>query len=277
MKFLNYLLLPLSLIAFHLTSCSNTKDKEEKVLEANAELSEQQEAIIEKYVVNGANKHPLYSQERQAILDKGLAEDSTIAYLWQQKAMPLFKQGKYEIGMDYIDKAVKYDRKRWQDYRAFIKCIFAKTYRDAISDFQDYKQRYGDGYVMDHTYDFYIGVSYLQLDEFQKAEEVFEADYQKQISAHDSTWLHPVDLFYYGISKYELGKYQEANEIFDSALKIYPEFSDVQYYKAFCLVKLERLDNAKQVYQEAQTNGSNGYTLNEDNAIYERYPYQVRW
>lgn len=65
--------------------------------------------------------------------------------------MPLFKQGKYEAGMGFIDKAVKYDRQRWQDYRAFIKCVFAKTYRDAISDFEDYQERFGYSYVMDHS------------------------------------------------------------------------------------------------------------------------------
>ncbi len=50
--------------------------------------------------------------------------------------MPYFKARKYEIGMTYIDKAVKLDDKRWQPYRAFIKCIFAKTYKAAIEDFE---------------------------------------------------------------------------------------------------------------------------------------------
>src|SRR5699024_2509890 len=103
---------------------------------------EKQEEIIEKYLRNGAWKHELYSMEWQEEINKGLAQDSTIAYLWQQKAMPLFKQRKYEAGMEFIDKAVQYDPERWQDYRAFIKCIFAKTYREAIIDFEDYKEKY---------------------------------------------------------------------------------------------------------------------------------------
>ncbi len=70
--------------------------------------------IIEKYLTNGALKYRLYSREREEEIDKGLEKDSTIAYLWQQKAMPLFKQGKYELGMEYLDKAVLYKRHRWQ-------------------------------------------------------------------------------------------------------------------------------------------------------------------
>ncbi len=29
--------------------------------------------------------------------------------------------------------------------------------------------------------------------------------------------------------------------------------------------------------ESAQANGKAGNTINEDNVIYERYPYQVRW
>ncbi|MDW5289317.1 tetratricopeptide repeat protein [Formosa sp. PL04] len=191
--------------------------------------------------------------------------------------MPLFKQGKYEIGMAYIDKAVEYDRAKWQEYRAFIKCIFAKTYRDAIADFEDCKIRFGDSYVMDHTYDFHIALSYLQLNEFKKAEDIFQKDYEKQLAANGKEWLHPVDLFYYGISKYEQGKYQEAITLFDLALDIHSQFSDVQYYKALSLINTGKIDEAKALMELAEINGKQGFSFNEDNVIYERYPYQVRW
>jgi tetratricopeptide (TPR) repeat protein len=188
-------------------------------------------------------------------VDKGIAQDSTIAYLWQQKAMPLIKQGKYEIGLEYIDKAVKYDREEWQDYRAFTKCIFAKTYRDAIKDFQDCKERFGNAYVMDYSYDFYIGLSHLQLNEFQQAEKVFKKDFDRVIVDKGKDWLHHLDLFYFGISKYELRKYQEAIEIFDMALEIYPNFSDVQAYKAICLSKVGRKEEAMELDKKAELNG----------------------
>ena len=236
-----------------------------------------QEQIIDEYLKNGAWKYQVYSQEWQDEIDKGLEKDSTIAYLWQQKAMPLIKQGKYEIGLEYIDNAVKYDREKWQNYRAFTKCIFAKTYKDAIKDFEDCKERFGYGYVMDHTYDFYIGLSYLQLNEFEKAEKIFQKDYQYQLKKNGKEWLHPLDLFYFGISKYELRKYKEAIEIFDLALELYPQFSDVQIYKAVCLRKLGKPEEAKVYDKLAEKNGRNGYTINEDNAIYEKYPYQMRW
>lgn len=262
------------LIAFLLTSCKSQNNKEALLPKIDKEA---QEKIIEKYLTNGAKKYRLYSREREEEIDKGLKIDSTIAYLWQQKAMPLFKQGKYEVGMDFIDKAVKYDRERWQDYRAFIKCIFAKTYRDAITDFEDCKRRNGNSYVMDHSYNFHIALCYLQLNEFKKAEEIFQKDIESLRTTKGQDWVHHLDLFYYGISKYEQKKYEEAIEIFDLALIKYPEFSDVQYYKAVCLHSLGETEQVKNLIDSAEVNAKNGYTINEDNVIYEKYPYQVRW
>ena len=240
-------------------------------------LTDTQKEIVELHLKKGAWKYNLYSHAWQEEIDKGLAKDSTIAYLWQQKAMPLFKQGKYEVAMKYIDKAVDIDRRSWQEYRAFMKCIFAKTYEEALSDFLDCKKRFGNGYVMDHSYDFYIGLSYLQLNQFKEAEEVFEQDYFRALNEKGKDWLHHLDLFYYGVSKYEQKKYQEAIDIFDQALEIYPDFSEVQIFKAHCLRDLGKLDEAKVLYDLGEANGRKGNTINEDNVIYERYPYQIRW
>ena len=265
------------LISIVFYSCSNDKKpKLNDISELKIDKEKQQE-IIDEHLKNGAWKYQLYSQEFQDEIDKGLAKDSTISYLWQQKAMPLIKKRKYEIGIEYLNKAVKYDREKWQDYRAFVKCIFAKNYNEAIIDFKDYKNRFGYNYVMDHSFDFYIGLSYLQLNEFEKAEKIFRDDYNYQIEKNGKDWIHHLDLFYYGIAKYEMRKYEEAIELFDKALVIYPNFSDVQLYKAVCLRKLGKSEEAKKYDVLAEKNGRKGNTVNEANSIYELYPYQYTW
>ena len=246
-------------------------------LSSSAREKEEQEEIIEEYLYGCASKYPLYSAERQHCLDEGLKIDPNIAYLWQQKAMPLFKQGKYEVGMDYIDKAVEIDPERWQPYRAFIKVIFAKTYRAGLADFKDLLEKYGNSYVMDHTYKFHMALSHLQLNEFKEAEKIFSEDLKEQREQWGENGEHHLDLFYYGISKYEQGKWKEAITQFDRALGIYPTFAEVQYYKAVCLIKLDRQTEAIALIDKAEKNGRAGNTINEDNVVYERYPYQVRW
>ncbi|MEP6262179.1 MAG: tetratricopeptide repeat protein [Gillisia sp.] len=247
------------------------------LLSISEEKKIKQQEIIEEYLNNCALKYPLYSQERQRCLDAGLEKDPSIAYLWQQKAMPLFRQGKYEVGMEYIDKAVEINPERWQPYRAFIKCIFAKTYKAAITDFQDLLEKYGNDYVMDHSFKFHIALSFLQLNEFEKAETIFAEDLEEQAKQWGEEGQHHLDLFYYGISKYEQGKWEDAIVVFDKALKIYPNFSEVQYYKAVCMIKMNKQDEAIELIKIAAENERMGNTINEDNVIYERYPYQVRW
>lgn len=275
MRFLKFLL-PVLVLACGQNE-NPTTDIAQNISQELEPDQEKQEEIINEYLKNGAWKYQMFSQEWQDEIDKGLEKDSTIAYLWQQKAMPWLKIRKYEVGIEYLDKAVKYDPKKWQDYRAFTKCIFAKRYRDAINDFEDYKRKFGYGYVMDHTYNFYIALSYLQLNEFKKAEQIFQEDYERQAEKWGKDNLHHLDLFYYGISKYELRKYEEAIELFDKSLAIYPDFSEVQLYKAVCLRKLGRKEEAKKYDILAEENGRKGNTINEANAKYEMYPYQWKW
>lgn len=241
--------------------------------------TEEQQAIIDEYVHNCAKKHFYTYQmnEYQECLDQGLKKDSTISYLWQQKAMPYFKARKYEVGMKYIDQAVKYNKKRYLPYRAFIKCIFSKQYKEAIEDFEEAIRIEGNQYEMDHSYKFHIALSYLQLNEFEKAEELFEVDINRQEADSTGYGAHHLDLFYYGITKYELQKWEEAIVQFDKALEIYPTFSDALLYKGVSLVYLERNDEAEATVKRAREEGLKGNTINEANVIYETYPYQVRW
>ena len=267
---------PLLLLSFLCFINCNTSVSPQPV-EVPIEKQIRQDSIIEKYTKNCAYQYSYKYEmsEWQACLDKGLDQDSTIAYLWQQKAMPYFKARKYEVGMEYIDKSVLYNPKRYLSYRAFIKCIFAKTYRDAIKDFEACIEMEGNTYVMDHTYNFHIALCYLQLNEFEKAETIFAKDVAEQ----EQQWgeAHFLDLFYYGISKYEQGKCAEAIEQFDKSLAFYPDFSDVEYYKAVCLWKLGQIEAYEILYDKAKLDAANGHTIAEDNVIYETYPYQIRW
>ncbi len=87
--------------------------------------------------------------------------------------------------------------------------------------------------------------------------------------------MHPLDLFYLGIVYYEKENYPAAIEYFDKSLKLYTNFSDAKFYKANCLGREHRTDEAKALLSEAGEDFRQGYTMNEDNVPYESYPYQV--
>lgn len=263
-----------------ITNCSlnEKKDKEAILVGPKKASKEIQDSIIEEVFKSDVLKtEGFFSTEWQDELTKALQKDSTIAYLWQQKAMPLFKQGKYELGMPYLDKAVQYNEQQWLEYRGFMKCIFAKSYSEAIADFEVCQKKYGNSYVMDHSYTFYIALSQIQMNQFKKAEELLEVEIERQKQSQGDDWVHHLDLFYLGISRYEQNEYEAAIDAFEKAIKLYPNFSDAQMYNSICLRKLNRIEEADSLREMAKKNGVEGYTINEDNAIYERYPYQIRW
>jgi len=266
------------LVYLILTSCTSKKD--EKILETNLvhkEVISVEDSIKIAHYWIRADEAGLYSVTRQKYLDSALAIKPDSAYFWQQKAMPLYKARKYSLGKPFLRKAVEYDAKGQLDYSAFIKCIFSKEYEESIKEFLEVKKRFGDGYVMDHTYNFYIGLDYLQLNEFNKAKEFLEKSKAQQFKDFPNDTpeeaCHYLDWFYLGIVEHELSNYEKAIECFDTSLKVYKNFGDAMYYKAYSQLALNRTDEAEVTYEEAFENTQN--TINEDNVFYEIYPYQI--
>jgi len=235
------------------------------------------EEIIDRYLKKGAWYYPMYSQEFQQKVDQGLKLDSTIAYLWQQKGMAMVKSMKYQEGMKCLDKAVKFDAPEWLEYRAFMKCIYVKDYTAAITDFEQCKKMSPLKYVMDHSYNFYISICYLQLNQFKEAEAMLEAEAKKDRGPHGEDYSHYLTYFYLAIAKLEQNRPEEAIVDFDKSIRIYSHFSDAKYYKASALQKLWKIEEAKKMVEEAKADFDAGYTINDTNASYERYPYQVNW
>jgi len=62
-------------------------------------IKKNQEAIIEEFVTNCAEKHNYNFEmtEWQECLDKGLEKDSTISYLWNKKPCRILKQGNTKL------------------------------------------------------------------------------------------------------------------------------------------------------------------------------------
>lgn len=251
-------------------SC-NKKPTQEKPIGKN------QDEILNTYLKNGAWKHHYTTKEWDEWINKGLKQDSTIAYLWQQRAMPLWKQKKYQLAISYFDKAVALDRKKWLSRLGFLKCIFAKDYNAALKDLTTYKQEFGSTYEQDHSLEFYIGLCYLQLNHYDKALVNLQESVNYEIDQHGENWVHYLDRFYLAIAFYELGEYKKAILEFDKVLKEYPNFSDAKYYKSISLNYLNKKEEAKLLMAEGKLNFKNGNTFNEDSSLYEDYPYQLTW
>nr|WP_315402755.1 tetratricopeptide repeat protein [uncultured Sphingobacterium sp.] len=268
MKQIKYAYISLLLIPFN--SCISNGEKV-KVAKLNLEDS----LNLIKYA-KLVDVSPLYSLDRQKYLDSVLMIVPKNAYAWQQKAMPLFKQKKYELGMSYLDSAVKYDKTdHYLEYRAFVKCIFQKNYKGAIEDFKSVSKLKGNAYVMDHTYEFYVGLCHLQLNQFEQAEKLFSKNIEEDRKKLGKDWINCTSLFYQGICFYELGLTMKAIQSFENSLEHYNNFIDAKYYKAICLLKLDKKKEALVLLESAQNDLKKDFSFPETNAVYETYPYQV--
>jgi tetratricopeptide (TPR) repeat protein len=240
------------------------------------------DSVLNRFLTYGAWKYPLNSIHWQNYIDSGIAIIHNESIFWHQKSMPFFKSLKYEIGLSYLDSAVKYDTRKWIDYRAFIKCIFIKNYKDALVDFKLSKKINGDGSIMDHSYNFYIGLCYLQLNQFDTALYYLNLQANKVTQERGAGWVHYLDRFYMGITNYELALHHSSLEemkiaiqCFDTAIKIYSKFSDAKFYKSLALIAIGKYEEAELLLKEAKEDLLNHFTINEDNVLYERYPYQI--
>ncbi len=216
-----------------------------------------------------------FVNDRKVYLDSALSVVPFSAFLWFQKAYSLLFAKKYEIGMPFLDSAVKYDREGYIGYRGYMKCIFQKHCRESIADLKTAQQLSGKGDVEDHTYDFYIGLCYLQLNEFDSSERLFENSINEVRKNNGWQSIHYLDWFYLGITLFEKNDFNGAYDCFDSCLHIYPKFSDAKFYKSWCLTELHQYKPALGLISEANNDFDEGYTINEDNARLEQYPYQV--
>jgi tetratricopeptide (TPR) repeat protein len=246
-------------------------------LPASSKSSHDKEVIIEKYLKNGAWNYHFLAKEWNEWIDKGIQEDSTIAIFWQNKAIPLWKQQKYSLAIACYDKAVKLERQNYLARFAFLKCIFAKDYQSALVDFETYRTEFGTTVEQDHFIEFYMGICYLQLNQFEEAQKLFMQSIALEEKSSGNTYVHYLDRFYLAISFYQQKRYEEAIIEFDKVLEEYADFSDALYYKSICLANLDRKEEAKYLAETGELSYRAGKTFNEDSNLYEVYPYQVTW
>lgn len=216
-------------------------------------------------------KHNYSTFDWQNAIDSSIRVSPNNAYLWQQKAMPYFKNGDYYNAMKNLNQAVKLDTISWLGYRGFMKCIFVKDYTSAIADFKQIIQKQPNAYEMDHSYYFYVGVAYLKLNTLDSAEKYLNICISKPKER-----THYLDWYYSGILKFKQENYAKALEYFDSCLSESSHLNDANFYKASVLLSLNRKEEAYACLIKSKEDNKAGYSFNEDNMAYVNYPFQVR-
>lgn len=266
-------LLALSLLCVISLSCSQSAVN--KVVADPCSSQRFQDSLITKYLDNGAHRFSYLDPRWTVYCDSLIAICPNIARAYQQKAIPLIKDGLLEEAFLLENKAVALDPKRWLAYRGYLKCIKTKDYEGAILDFQKAAQLTPNGLEMDHTYPFFEGLCNLELGNYSQAEANFKKDIFIQKGVDGSRDVHFNTLFYVGVLYFEMKQHGPAKAYLEQCLQAYKQHPDANYYLALTHRAQGNNELARQYLNTARQALAAGYRLNEDNIIYNNYPYQI--
>jgi tetratricopeptide (TPR) repeat protein len=234
-----------------------------------------QDSLVTKYIENGAHRYSYNDPRWAQCCDSLLAVCPNVAYAYQQKAVPLIKDGKYAEAFALENRAAELDPPKWLAYRGFLKCIFTKDYEGAILDFQQVARLKPGSREMDHTYPFFEGLCNLELGNFQRAEANFKEDIRQQKGPDDRQPVHFNTLFYTGVLYLELKNYAQAKGYLTQCLQAYPQHPEANYYLGLTYQAQGQKEAAQRYLLAAQKALASGYRLNEDNIYYANYPRQI--
>lgn len=237
-----------------------------------------QDSLTEKFLENGAFKLPhMFNNPRWSLYcDSVIAICPNIAYAYQQKAIPFIKYGEFGKAFALENKAVELEPEVYTAYRGFLKCIFTKDYDGAILDFLKAQELSPNNYEMDHTYFFWLAVSYMESGNFTEAENNFRQDIFIQTNGDSTKTPHFNTLFYYGVFYYEMKNYSLAKEYLLKCLSQYKEHTDANYYLAMVYKAEKNYDLEKKYLLIAKYAFEKGHGISEDNVFYANYPHQIR-
>lgn len=131
------------------------------------------------------------------------------------------------------------------------------------------------GRIMDHPYLFYMAICNLQLDNLAEAYKGLSRLLENERSTRGEENVHYLHYFYMAMTCLEMDKAEDALVYLAKCLALYPRFSDGHFYKAKILTFYRKYDEALGYIRLAAEEFAQGYSMNEDNALYEAYPYQV--
>ncbi len=234
-----------------------------------------EDSIVHKYLETLAWEKGYNHADWGLYCDTVIALCPNIAEAYREKAIPHIKYGNYAVAMPLEDKAVALNQGQWLDYRGFLKVIFTKDYAGAIIDFENSEKNKPFGGLMDHTYSFYLALSYTGLKDFNQAIVHLKKDSSTQKMQNKKNDIHFNTLLYFGIAYYQLNNYTTANYYLAACLQQYNNHPDALYYIGSSNYKLNKKKEATTHLKASLAAIKAGYSMNEDNEAYCNYPYQI--
>ena len=163
-----------------------------------------------------------FSKEYQAALDEAIAIDPGFAYAYEAKSTAYLKSGDFVSWIQLMDKAVALNPKEHLSYRGWCRYQFFKDYEGAIRDIErlDSLSKYDIGHSVNAHYHLHVAraLCYKALGQKEKAIDIIEkqlaqSDYDPGLFDYIHLGVLYLELDNYQKAETSLLKQQEINDL----------------------------------------------------------------
>ncbi len=203
------------------------------------------------------------SPDNMKLLEKAIRINPSNDQAHYELSIPYLYNGLFEKWNYHIDRAIDLNAQAWQGMRGYYKLLYLKDFGSALFDLDatDTLTIEQTDYAHNMSMDYLRGLCYLGLKNYDKSKEYFQIFVDKETVAVGEKFVDENAFLYLGILDAGKGFHQEAINYFDRAIKFEEGLADVYYHKAKCLVRLNRIQEAKEQIGIAKLKFSEGYYL----------------
>lgn len=197
------------------------------------DFTESESKAYAKKFISGLHKYYQGTPEEHFLLEEARALDATFSDIYREKGASRVKRGINTEAINAYAKAVQYDAKVWQGYKAYLHLYFYRDYDNAIKDLDaldDLTPNFVD-YPQSESVDFMRGICYLMKKENQKALEYFEKFFAHESKSGDLDYIESRAFLYHGIAYYQMDDLQNALAKIELGIK-HNKNADLLYWKA---------------------------------------------
>ena len=191
--------------------------------------------------------------------------DSTYQQAVYELSVAYLKRGLPHKWLPQYNKAVILDSVQRIPWRGYLYLWFYRDYKKAIADF-DASDTLTPNFIdapQGHSVDYWRGIAYLGLKNYEKSNWYFEKHIKKETEDFGEDYVDLTAFLYNGIAYFEAEDYENALVNFNNQLKHGRNLSaDAKYYKTQILKAENKIAEAKDMIDSAIEDFNSGYSNN---------------
>ncbi|MEM9546266.1 MAG: tetratricopeptide repeat protein [Bacteroidota bacterium] len=230
------------LVMIIFSSCS------EQAVLYKREYTEDEKITLSQSLLNAAGTDLYYqgSPGERMIIHEGNSYNPNNAWGQRELGVPYLKRGFAAEAYHYYTKAVEYDAEEWLGYKAYCWLYFYRDYEMVLKEverFDAFTPNFVD-YPQATSVNYMRGICYLQLGRYEEAVDALTLHLNMEVKDVGHQYIDAMPYLTLAMSYHKLGQYEAADSLYSLGILYNSTTSDLYFYKAQNLIKLDRKEEA---------------------------------